>query len=774
MNDAVKPLPLYFREWTIPRGRISRRLSDGALVVVTNGVYMGLPGKDDEVWRDPQALADRINVTLARYAVRIAIRLIPTATLAYASAYRFGLGPDRYLSLVSQSTRTVVLGETLGDYLSDEVAALVKPVTLDVRRHRGVRDMRKAVDYLEVELDDGFEKDPQNLEHCADAGAMRRALAHVRIRVTTPRRTVLDICATGDEPGLVPQDKEYQALLQWAGLPHHGDDAPWRIEEAERQLRAEFPAMPPKAFERLGVRLRMLAERSDLVPQAELNRRGAREEFSLRWHGTPIGRLLQMRDDSLVFHYEDGWVLPIWREETNQRFPVFLANLFPEDIIKGSPLARVEFLRSHPRLMGNLTVVDVKKFGQRLPEDRLQYHLAEVCDDPCIYDGQVRGLPHFGPLFSAQTKHISQTGALTQLSGTQTKIPMYMGRDYLCPAVDCSFTHLLKFPNTAARQNIEIMEWFAMELSRAAGVDTAACRLVDLSMAVSGPLHPRLQEGLGEAPAHRDLQQEVRDQVAANKTLESGRVTDVLNADVFRRLSNAAAQAAEPDGEPVPTGYAALGLLVERFDIPSPGDPRWRMGEDFCSVSNRPDVNDNVKWTGTLEEVAALLKSCSTRWARDRLQLYRQVLISALVFNTDGHLKNFSVLRVASYDTSRWDEVRLSPAYDVVAATGVVPGQFWQQALPVCGTVTPGREEFLRFGETSCEIDRPEAEAILDEMIEATTAKAAELATEPPWLIARDPNLAAEVAWAERHVLTACMRLRRPGIVSRPGSGMAP
>jgi len=775
MENNAETFPIYFRDTTVPRGRVKRLIKERRLVGIARGVYMGLPAPEDPVRRDPERLAAAINATLRRYALRITAHLFPNPMVAYASAYRQGPSESGLITLIGRRAASVEVGADLDDQFEEEVGK-IRPLRIERRRTRAAELMRPAVDFVSMAPGDGLESESAAMRYCPSLPDGVAGLKAQQVRITTPARTVLDICTVHEEEGYALSEGEFQALLQLAGLPHFGEDAAKRIHKAVGQLRARYPEFPGSTFNYLDGRLKSLAGAENLEPQAAYSRRAALEEFSLRWHGTPLGSLIHRREGQWVFHYEKGWLLPIWPEETNQRFPAFLHNLFPE-YHPIPPHEWADFLREHPRLMSNLTVVEVEQFGRRYPEDRLQYHLSEVAEDPHVYSGAVRGLPDYDVYFARRVDSIAARGELTQMSGGQAKLPMYMGRDYIRPAVDASFTHLLKIPRDPALANAEVMEWFAMTLAREAGVDTADVRLVDIGAIEPGDIDPRLRDETDQAGVQREPIEQARE---LNEKMKDGAVTDALNAGVFQEVVRLTDTAQAGGSARALAGQAPLGLLVERFDIPTPQDPRWRLGEDFCSLSNRPSVHHSVKYEGSMEEVASLLKERSTQWDKDRYQLFRQVVANNLVCNSDAHLKNYSLLRIASYDASRWDQVRLAPAYDVCTATVTLRGSRPTQALPIAGKRNGpndpiAREDVVAFAIERCDIEREEAERILDEMIASVRHSAEALARTPPQLIARNPALAGDVQQAERHVLAACARLERPR--ARPalaGPGMAP
>jgi serine/threonine-protein kinase HipA len=117
----------------------------------------------------------------------------------------------------------------------------------------------------------------------------------------------------------------------------------------------------------------------------------------------------------------------------------------------------------------------------------------------------------------------------------------------------------------------------------------------------------------------------------------------------------------------------AMTYFVKRFD---------RMGrkdklhvEDFAQISGH---TRDTKYRSSMEQVAGLIETHCTFPAVEKLKLFRLTLFCFLTGNEDMHLKNFSVIR-------KKDIISLSPAYDLVNTTIVVPHPEEEFALPLNG-----------------------------------------------------------------------------------------
>ncbi|GEM_PF-4061585 len=777
-------LPLYFRDVNISRGAVAHRQKLGAIAPLGRGVYIGTPFTADEMQRTPRAVAERINQTLRHFGPRLAAHVYPGAPLVYASAYLQSVGEQGRMYLLGSRASEVVVGDTLRGALPEAVAQLVSPVVIEVRRGRpDTLDMRPERDYRDVALEDGLLEVPGVLQYSLRGDRAVESLRLQKLRVTTPRRTVLDLVRlpAGDAASLEAQ--ELQALLQLAGLPHHGDLAEERIKQALTALRNEFPTYPSTGIRGLQSVLRELAQQEGLRPQIEHSRKQAVDEFSLRWFGTPIARVIRRRDDQWVFHYEDGWHLRVWPEESNRGFPAFLSNLFPE-IRTFQPHERAEFLRKYARLMSNLTIVDAREFGRHISEDRLRFPLKSIsADDPVTYQGKVTGLPVFDADFLERVRQIMNSRAMTQVSGCTLKVPMTLDADGARPALNVPFTHILKVPMNQELRILGALEWYSMSLARGAGIEVPDFRMIDLGKVEAGSFElgayqggdapPWMGEALAEA-AKVDMAavRPTTPQEAIGRLSESiADVTELNKAlwsEVFKLAGGGdALLPAEPARNwcEIPPAF-----LIERFDIPTPHDPRWRLAEDFCSLTNRVAVDGEVKYQGTMEEVAQTLKRHSTHWEDDRVRLFKQVALNVMVGNSDAHLKNFSILRIASHGKDRFDSVRLSPAYDIVSAAVLYTGE-QNQSLPLYGDRRPDRKSLLRFAELACEISPSEARAVLDQLRTRLQQQADAVMEQVPDYVAREPAYMRAIETANRYVKTMCMRLR-PDTPAPAGGGL--
>lgn len=133
-----------------------------------------------------------------------------------------------------------------------------------------------------------------------------------------------------------------------------------------------------------------------------------------------------------------------------------------------------------------------------------------------------------------------------------------------------------------------------------------------------------------------------------------------------------------------------LAYLTRRVD-------RTRNGklpmEDFCQLSERLT---EYKYRGSVEQIAKIIRRFSSNPGLDVANFFEIVLFSFLTGNTDMHLKNYSLLTTAD------GEIRLAPAYDLVATKLVVPADLEESALTINGKKNRlNHADFMAFAESA-------------------------------------------------------------------------
>ena len=141
-------------------------------------------------------------------------------------------------------------------------------------------------------------------------------------------------------------------------------------------------------------------------------------------------------------------------------------------------------------------------------------------------------------------------------------------------------------------------------------------------------------------------------------------------------------------------------LAIRRFDIDDKTG-KFLGFEDMVSLQGK--VNDQ-KYEGSYERVAfAIERNASPTLAQISLnEFFESVVISIVLRNGDGHLKNFGLL----YTDPSSDDCRLSPLYDLVCTTAYLPRD--QLALSLAKSKSwPDRKTLIEFGQKTCHVDHP-------------------------------------------------------------------
>jgi len=137
--------------------------------------------------------------------------------------------------------------------------------------------------------------------------------------------------------------------------------------------------------------------------------------------------------------------------------------------------------------------------------------------------------------------------------------------------------------------------------------------------------------------------------------------------------------AAKRAGLPVPEFHLADNgglFILRRFDVTPQGT--FIGFEDMCSLQA---LGTAQKYTGSYERVAKSIRDFVSGYhlPAAREQFFSTLVLSVLLRNGDGHLKNFGVLY-----PSPLGAVTLAPAYDLVTTTAYIQKDV--PALSIAGT----------------------------------------------------------------------------------------
>jgi serine/threonine-protein kinase HipA len=110
----------------------------------------------------------------------------------------------------------------------------------------------------------------------------------------------------------------------------------------------------------------------------------------------------------------------------------------------------------------------------------------------------------------------------------------------------------------------------------------------------------------------------------------------------------------------IPLTDKSLAYVVKRFDREKGAKIHQ---EDFAQI-----LEQNDKYQGSVERIGRRLKEISSAPGYDVQLLFERVVLNFILGNGDAHLKNYSI----SY---KKDNIRLSPAYDIVCSKLVIPDE---------------------------------------------------------------------------------------------------
>lgn len=170
------------------------------------------------------------------------------------------------------------------------------------------------------------------------------------------------------------------------------------------------------------------------------------------------------------------------------QLPHFLRFLSPEGWLANRLFGRnpqnIHYLSDGLRYLSNITILDGERhLMDGVGIDAHEAHLADYTDANGQFKGRYSGpvAPSLDTPMEDQIGALWKSATMPKFSGAQVKIPMSLLRDgVLTVANPTPFTHILKMPGKGHFASVGAVEWMALELSDAAGLDTAKHALVDL------------------------------------------------------------------------------------------------------------------------------------------------------------------------------------------------------------------------------------------------------------------------------------------------------
>jgi serine/threonine-protein kinase HipA len=370
---------------------------------------------------------DDIGATVLRHAVRIAKYLYPKAYLSAVSAVTLAPTRDGRLFLSAsrkQRTRIGVL----------EIIQNAAP------RHPS---LTSAI------INDGL-------------GEFRVDVSSLRQRFLEAFRLRGEHAASIDEAA---REAIATRLIEEYANPRNAADAVWALarenewrREGERTERFLLHRPPPMTI-----------------------RNEAALDLIIAWHGDPIGHL---RHNGFEWRWSpvERRGPKLVRQTTPGKLPPFILSLLPEGWLESVLKDKDErsALRTGKRYMSNITVVQRESELASLPRDVLLTPLQRFTKDGVFtgtYAGPGRGEIKEG--FERNLALLFESSEMPRLSGIQIKAPMNLDeKGRLTPSTHTAFTHILKPAGGAGYEALPLIEWLALTIGTAAGLDAPSTALI--------------------------------------------------------------------------------------------------------------------------------------------------------------------------------------------------------------------------------------------------------------------------------------------------------
>ena len=225
------------------------------------------------------------------------------------------------------------------------------------------------------------------------------------------------------------------------------------------------------------------AERYFLKQPATTVTNEAALNFTVAWHGQPIGEL---GHDGFEWRWrpKKRFDLPLVRQTVPGSLPPFILSLLPEGWL-GKVLKKPDersMLRSGKRYMSNIVITQSPEDITSLPSDVMVAELSARTEDGVFsgtYEGP--GRDNIEQDFEQRLARLYAEADTPRLSGVQIKAPMFLDdKGKLQPSTGKPFTHILKPAGTGGFQALPPIEFLALSLGRHAGFTVPEIALVSM------------------------------------------------------------------------------------------------------------------------------------------------------------------------------------------------------------------------------------------------------------------------------------------------------
>lgn len=372
-------------------------------------------------------VGDDIDATVLRHAVRIANYLYPKAYLAAASAVLLGPTGDGRL------------------YISARRKQRTRIRALEIIQNEAPKNPSVA----SAVINDGMGE-----FHINVSSLRQRFLEAFRLR--SEHAASIDTAMRSDIA---------QRLIEEYGTLKGAADAVWALARENEWYREGENA------ERFLLHRPTIATASN---QAAL-------DLIVAWHDNPIGHL---RHDGFEWRWSpiaDAGP-PLIRQTTPGKLPPFILSLLPEGWLENILKDKDEraLLRTGRRYTSNITIAENERELAALPADILTTRLPQYTKDG-VFTGRYAG-PGRSDIetnFERALAQIYERADTPRLSGIQIKAPMFLDQDgTLQASTGRPFTHILKPAGTSGYDALPLIEWMAMAIGRAVGLNAPETALI--------------------------------------------------------------------------------------------------------------------------------------------------------------------------------------------------------------------------------------------------------------------------------------------------------
>ncbi|WP_323947479.1 HipA domain-containing protein [Aeromonas hydrophila] len=439
--------------------------------------------------------------------------------------------------------------------------------------------------------------------------------------------------------------------------------------------------------------------------------------ISLFWYDEKIAFATKL--GSRIFHAEGNDFLSLSIKKLNGRGVIhpILDGFLPErrsDLKRQVELEMEKLVRNGLVMaenLGHLRLVSSSmesEFLQSYCAPRLKYDINSLSDDSLIIEtASVKNMCDIASnILMRQKKHadgaIIDCVQMPNVSGMQPKFagtlePSITGGVDIIPASRSGvpFTHIIKpiskltFGAQTEGEFFPVSEWLGMRAAKAAGVRTCDFALCFIK----------------------------KTDISGVNTSAVDELTMAFNL----MPSNSSGDSHELDARALSSLWlddVATMFVAERFDLP--GENEKVIGLDLCQIMGVDIIGQpNHKYLSSYNEMADVIKNefgkFAGAWEVERYELFKQLVISWLICDSDLHLKNISLLYKAKKDSKDCDTLQMSPAYDRVSAFGYAKYSK-QMAMPLYSTTMPTKQDWIEFASSKLDIDERESMSIIDDM----------------------------------------------------------